>query len=146
MQDTERKKSAMTKTLHESLIKEWHPDRNASFSIEDLTAGSKKKVWWLCAKGHTWEAAVYSRSAGAGCPYCAGNVVIPGENDLGTLYPQLAAQWHPAKNKAVRPDQIKAYSMPKIKPKSDYPLKTLYPRAFQTGQNHLIYYDFTTVE
>ena len=36
--------------------------------------------------------------------------------------------------------------MKKIKPKSDYPLKTLYPRAFQTGQNHLIYYDFTTVE
>ena len=36
--------------------------------------------------------------------------------------------------------------MIKIKPKSDYPLKTLYPRAFQTGQNHLIYYDFTTVE
>ena len=36
--------------------------------------------------------------------------------------------------------------MSKIKPKSDYPLKTLYPRAFQTGQNHLIYYDFTTVE
>ena len=34
----------------------------------------------------------------------------------------------------------------KIKPQSDYPLKTLYPRAFQTGQNHLIYYDFTTVE
>ena len=25
-------------------------------------------------------------------------------------------------------------------------MKTLYPRAFQTGQNHLIYYDFTTVE
>lgn len=34
----------------------------------------------------------------------------------------------------------------KIKPKPDYPLKTLYPLAFQTGQNHLIYYDFTTVE
>lgn len=34
----------------------------------------------------------------------------------------------------------------KNKPKPDYPLKTLYPRAFQTGQNHLIYYDFTTVE
>ena len=34
----------------------------------------------------------------------------------------------------------------KIKPKPDYPLKTLYPRAFQTGQTHLIYYDFTPVE
>lgn len=41
--------------------------------------------------------------------------------------------------------QIGAFTR-KIKPKSDYPLKTLYPRAFQTGQNHLIYYDFTTVE
>ena len=38
------------------------------------------------------------------------------------------------------------YFYKKIKPKPDYPLKTLYPRAFQTGQNHLIYYDFTTVE
>lgn len=36
--------------------------------------------------------------------------------------------------------------IPKIKPKPDYPLKTLYPRAFQTGLNRLIYYDFTTVE
>ena len=34
----------------------------------------------------------------------------------------------------------------KIKSKPDYPLKTLYPRAFQTGLNRLIYYDFTTVE
>lgn len=40
----------------------------------------------------------------------------------------------------------KEFLSQKIKPKSDYPLKTLYPRAFQTGQNHLIYYDFTTVE
>ena len=34
----------------------------------------------------------------------------------------------------------------KIKPKPDYPLKTLYPREFQTGLDRLIYYDFTTVE
>lgn len=34
----------------------------------------------------------------------------------------------------------------KINPKPDYPLKTLYLRAFQTGLNRLIYYDFTTVE
>lgn len=44
-----------------------------------------------------------------------------------------------------QPQVLKRLSI-KIKPKSDYPLKTLYPRAFQTGQNHLIYYDFTTVE
>ena len=33
------------------------------------------------------------------------------------------------------------FFMLKIKPKPDYPLKTLYPRAFQTGQNH----PFTTI-
>lgn len=44
------------------------------------------------------------------------------------------------------PGDIVLFFHAKIKPKSDYPLKTLYPRAFQTGQNHLIYYDFTTVE
>lgn len=104
----------MTKIIHERLIKEWHPDRNANLKIEDLTAGSHRKVWWLCAEGHEWEAAVYSRSAGAGCPYCAGNAVISGENDLATLHPQLADQWHPTKNKTLRPDQIKAYSNQKI--------------------------------
>lgn len=43
------------------------------------------------------------------------------------------------------PEKLYTFKL-KIKPKSDYPLKTLYPRAFQTGQNHLIYYDITTVE
>lgn len=43
-------------------------------------------------------------------------------------------------------DNIVIIFIVKIKPKPDYPLKTLYPRAFQTGLNRLIYYDFTTVE
>ena len=47
---------------------------------------------------------------------------------------------------ALRGFEISDFLSSKIKPKSDYPLKTLYPRAFQTGLNRLIYYDFTTVE
>ena len=47
---------------------------------------------------------------------------------------------------AITASYLVRFVCSKIKPKSDYPLKTLYPRAFQTGQNHLIYYDFTTVE
>jgi GNAT superfamily N-acetyltransferase len=33
-----------------------------------------------------------------GCPYCSGKVAIPGENDLQTLFPELAAQWDFEKN------------------------------------------------
>ena len=33
------------------LAKEWHPTKNGSLEPTDLTLGSNKKVWWVCAKG-----------------------------------------------------------------------------------------------
>jgi len=57
-----------------------------------LTAGSNKKVSWLCDKGHEWEAVVNNRTTGKGCPFCYGRFAIPGETDLATLNPELAAQ------------------------------------------------------
>ena len=47
---------------------------------------------------------------GTGCPYCAGKRVIPGENDLASLYPEVAAQWHPTLNGTLTPDQVTAGS------------------------------------
>lgn len=41
---------------------------------------------------------MHVRSEGSGCPYCAGRKVLPGFNDLETLYPDVAAQWHREKN------------------------------------------------
>jgi len=64
-----------------------------------LTPGSKVRVWWQCGKGHRWQAAVHSVTAGSGCPYCAGKRPIPGETDLKSTHPGIAALWHP-KNKA----------------------------------------------
>ena len=64
-----------------------------------LTAGSGKKVGWRCQKGHTWTAALTSRSGGYGCPICSGHQVLTGYNDLATTNPELAAQadgWDPA--------------------------------------------------
>lgn len=104
----------MIRFISETLRSEWHPQRNAGLSAEDLSAGSHKKVWWQCPEGHEWLAAVYSRSAGATCPYCAGNRVITGVNDLASLDPQLAAQWHPDRNKELRSEQVKASSNQKV--------------------------------
>lgn len=71
-----------------------HPDIAAQ-CVEDpttLMAGTSRKIKWRCAAGHEWEAPVYSRANGAGCPMCAGQRVIPGVNDLQTLEPELARQ------------------------------------------------------
>jgi hypothetical protein len=58
-----------------------------------LTVSSGKKVEWCCkAHGHVWVVAVSQRSAGRGCPYCAGKAALSGFNDLATLRPDLAAE------------------------------------------------------
>lgn len=59
------------------LIVEWDYERNVQISPEDVSAGSKKKVWWKCSQGHEWQALIYSRSAGKGCPYCSNCVRKP---------------------------------------------------------------------
>ncbi|MHB8909281.1 MAG: zinc-ribbon domain-containing protein [Syntrophales bacterium] len=85
-----------------SLVKEWHPTKNIGLTPMDVTFSSHKKVWWLCLKGHEWEATVNSRSGGQGCPYCAGKRVNQ-ENCLQARYPSLAREWHPTKNGNLKP-------------------------------------------
>ena len=41
---------------------EWHPTLNGVLTPAGVTWGSKQKVSWLCAAGHTWEAVVNSRT------------------------------------------------------------------------------------
>ena len=97
------------------LAKQWHPVRNGSLTPRDVTAGSHRKVWWRCEKGHEWQAAVFSRTAnGAGCPVCAGKTVLPGENDLKTLYPDIAGEWHAEKNGSLTPETVSPYSNRKV--------------------------------
>ena len=64
-----------------------------------VTSGAGIRKEWQCEFGHRWFATVASRSAGRGCPVCAGRQVLAGFNDLGTLEPGLAQEafgWDPA--------------------------------------------------
>ena len=88
------------------LAKEWHPRKNGELKPADITSGCNKKVWWLCEKGHEWENSVNARNQGRNCPYCANQIVLKGYNDLETLNPKLAAQWHPAKNGEQKPSDF----------------------------------------
>jgi len=56
--------------VNPKLSKEWHPIKNKKLSAKDVSPGSHKKVWWICKKGHEWQAQIRSRFSGVGCPYC----------------------------------------------------------------------------
>lgn len=96
------------------LAGEWDRVKNAPLLPENFTPGSRRKVWWRCGKGHSWQASVASRVKGSGCPICTGRAIIPGVNDLGTLYPAIAREWHPTKNGSLRPDSCAPASSRKV--------------------------------
>ena len=90
MRDAWDKERALKTTLYQKciadqrldLLTEWDGEKNAPLSPWTVSYGSKKRVWWRCAKGHVWEAPVFTRSAGHGCPYCKNQKLLKGFNDL----------------------------------------------------------------
>ena len=78
------------------LASQFDTEKNHPLRPEDVPAGSNKKFWWKCASGHSWQSQANSRTRrGHGCPYCSGRFAISGVNDLATLFPELAEEWHP---------------------------------------------------
>lgn len=53
--------------------------------------------------GHSWQAMVYTRSEGAGCPYCTGRKVTPKQGGLVKQFPLLTAEWDIEKNAPLTP-------------------------------------------
>lgn len=87
------------------LAKQWHPTKNGELLPKDLVTGSKRLVWWLCERGHDWQAPVVNRVKGAGCPECSPRKLNHATN-LANARPDLAAQWHPAKNGELTPADV----------------------------------------
>ena len=137
------------------LAKEWNYEKNGDLKPEDVSCGSGKKVWWKLPYdvpndypvGHLrgkhfefeWEASIGSRAGSqhVGCPYLTGTAVCPGFNDLATINPELAAQWHPTKNGDLKPTQVTANSRLKVwwllpyDVPLDYPIKPLRGKHFE---------------
>ena len=57
--------------LYPEVAEQWHPTKNGDIRPENVIPGSDKKVWWVCDKGHEWDARVSHRAKrGQGCPEC----------------------------------------------------------------------------
>lgn len=69
-------------TLRPELAEQWNYEKNNKKRPCDYHAYAKDKVWWICYKGHEWEASLSSRTAGRGCPEC--------NKEKGTSFPEQA--------------------------------------------------------
>jgi len=101
------------KKSYPHLAKEFHPTKNNDLKSENITSKSGKKVWWLCPKGHEYEATIGNRTRNDGCPYCGGSKVNE-ENNLKFLFPEIAKEWHPTKNGDLKPENIVKSSGKKV--------------------------------
>ena len=93
-------------TVNPALAQEWNYEKNGELQPKSVTSKSHKKVWWICDKGHEWQAEINARSRGNGCPYCSNQKVIAGFNDLQTIFPSLAKEWNTEKNGGLTPNDV----------------------------------------
>lgn len=117
-------------TRNPELAAQWHPTKNGKLKPTQVTANSHKKVWWVLSYdipmdypiehlrgkhfNFEWQAIIKNRNNGIGCIYLSGKSVWKGFNDLQTVNPELAQQWHTAKNRNLKPTQVTANSHRKV--------------------------------
>lgn len=117
------------KTRNPELAAQWHPTKNGNLKPTKVTIGSKKKVWWILPydvpddypiehlRGKhfdfEWKASANERNYN-GCPYFSGKATWEGFNDLQTVNPTLAKEWHPTKNRGLKSTQVTVNSNRKV--------------------------------
>lgn len=59
------------------IAKEWHPHRNGEMTAAQVEPDHMMTAWWVCSKGHEFQAAVRSRTTSRGrCPQCFGTWTV----------------------------------------------------------------------
>ena len=86
--------------INPGLAKEWHPTRNGDLNPRKVTPGSGRKIWWICNRGHEWQAKVYSRNRGSNCPECH-RPTASDDNEMLIANADLIKQWHLTKNRGL---------------------------------------------
>ena len=139
------------KTRNPELAAQWHPTKNGKLKPTQVTANSHKKVWWLLSYdvpmdypiehlrgkhfNFEWQAIIKNRNNGIGCIYLSGKSVWKGFNDLQTVNPELAQQWHTAKNRNLKPTQVTSNSHRKVWWILSYDIPCDYPIEHLRGKH-----------
>jgi len=101
-------------TVNPEVAAEWNYEKNGDLTPDQVKYSANIKVWWKCVNGHEWEAYVFNRSKGHGCPYCCNFSALAGYNDLATTNPELVKEWDYEKNGDLKPSDVLAGSHKKV--------------------------------
>ena len=111
-------------TKYPEVAAQWDYTRNNGLRPENVLCSSLKKVWWRYDYvdpqtgkqfSFSWQSRINDRTIrGSGCPFISGKAVWPGYNDLATIRPDIAAQWHPEKNGELLPTMVTCSSTMKV--------------------------------
>lgn len=102
----------LLKDHYPALARQFHPTRNLPLTLDQLGIGSEKRIWWRCAEdpSHEWDAPVASRIRQPSCPICTGRILTP-KTSLKGRFPAVAKEWHPTRNGALRPVNVRPSSV-----------------------------------
>lgn len=111
-------------TVNPSLAKLWHPTKNGKLKPTQVTINSTKRVWWMYPYDDLktgkhfdfeWQSSIVTQNISKHyCPYLSNQAIWKGFNDLQTINPRLASQWHPTKNGNLKPEQVTFGSRRKV--------------------------------
>ena len=113
-------RNSMRRTDNENaklMTKEFHPTLNGKFNPDNLTAGTSKKLWWICSQDcefvtgakceNVWQNTGMHRLDGQMCPvHGGGGLHSDGRNSLNKLRPELIEEWDFQKNGNLSPDSV----------------------------------------
>lgn len=105
--------SKASSVFFSNLILEWDWEKNTGIDPHFVPLYSNRKYWWRCTENHSWLATAGHRANGRNCPFCSGQRVLKGFNDLETKFPSIAQEWDFSQN-LERPDEVSAGSHKKF--------------------------------
>jgi hypothetical protein len=76
-----------------------------------MKRSERRRVYWRCRtnSSHSWDTVLSVRfRRESGCPMCAGNILVVGENDLQTKFPELCTEW--SSRNTLLPNEVSASS------------------------------------
>lgn len=90
---------------------QWDYKKNPADTTPDtVAAGSHKKFWWVCSKGHSWQATAKNRTARkSGCPYCSGRKATQ-ETNVITTFPEFAQAMQRYGTQEIKAEDLKIAS------------------------------------
>ena len=99
------------------LVGQFHTDLNGNTQPNEISHGSKKKIWWQCPSNpkHVYDMSPNDRTgkSKAGCPYCSGRRTLP-EDSLEATHNSILREWDHIKNIKISPSEVRYGSGKKV--------------------------------